>query len=59
MYDTDQPLGNTNLNKYQEGIVKNKKVESSVFFGVDYVDYIEDDIGDEIEIYWKLRYNNK
>ena len=59
MYDTDQPLGNTNLNKVQEGIVKNKKVESSVFFGVDYVDYIEDDSGDEIEIYWKVRYNNK
>jgi len=57
MYDTDQPFGNTNLNKYQLVTVKNGLIQNSIFFGVDYYNFIEKDTGDEIEIYWKTTYD--
>lgn len=59
MFDTDEPIGNTNLNKYQIGTVRNRKIENSIFFGIDYYKFIDKDIGDEIEIYWKIDYNGK
>ncbi len=60
MFDTDEPLGNTNLNKYQTGVVRNRKVENSVFFGIDYYKFIENDYySDNIEIYWKVEYDGK
>lgn len=60
MFDTDEPLGNTNLNKYQTGVVRNRKVENSVFFGIDYYKFIENDYySDNIEIYWKVDYDGK
>lgn len=57
MYDTDQPFGNTNLNKYQIVTVRNGFIESSVIFDMDYFNFIEEDTGDEIEIYWKTTYD--
>lgn len=59
MYDTDQPFGNTNLNKYQYVSVRNGVIESSVYFGVGYYVFIDEDTGDEIEIHWKVDYNGK
>ncbi|MDX9749569.1 MAG: hypothetical protein RBT71_00610, partial [Flavobacteriales bacterium] len=59
MYDTDQPFGNTNLNKYQFVTARNGAIESSVYFGADYYVFIDEDTGDEIEIYWKVDYNGE
>lgn len=59
MYDTDQPFGYTNLKKYQYVTVRNGLIESSVYFGVDYYAFIDEDTGDEIEIYWKVDYNQR
>lgn len=57
MYDTDQPLGNNNLSKFQIVSVRNGLVENSVFFGKEYFKFIEEDTGNEIEIYWKTTYD--
>lgn len=57
LYDTDKPLGNTNLKKHQFVSVRNGTIRNSVFFGVEYFKFIENDIGNEIEIYWKTIYN--
>lgn len=59
MYDTNQPFGNTNLNKFQFVTIRNRKIESSVFFGIEYYNFIEKDFGDEIEIYWKVDFKDK
>ena len=57
MYDTDQPFGNTNLKKYQSVNVRNGLIENSIIFDMDYFNFIEEDTGDEIEIYWKTTYD--
>lgn len=57
LYDTNQPLGNTNLKKYQSVTVRNRLIENSIFFDMYYFDYIKKDTGNEIEIYWKTIYN--
>ena len=53
----------TDLNESQELIVDNGKIESSVFFGLDYFNYIKGGTGinsikSGIEVYWRVKYNN-
>jgi hypothetical protein len=58
MYDKNL-FGKTYLCKYQDAIIKNGIVESSVFFGTEYFEYIDKDSGNEIEIYWVVKYKGK
>lgn len=56
LFDTNQPFGNTNLRKYQTVTIRNGLIENSVVLDIYYFNFIEKDIGDEIEIYWKTKY---